>query len=105
MELEQPAVVLMDAVAPTPETLRVDQPLCRARPVNLSGTVGRLKTLKFKSFPVSLTHMMSILAIAAVATVLWNTFYVNVPSLLAPIFTPHQPLSSLLPCLYACFII
>ena len=54
MELEQPAVVLMDAVAPTvtPETLRVDQPLCRARPVNLSGTVGRLKTLKFKSFPV-----------------------------------------------------
>ena len=50
--MEQPAVVLMDAVAPTPETLRVDQPLCRARPVNLSGTVGRLKTLKFKSFHV-----------------------------------------------------
>jgi hypothetical protein len=46
VELEQPAVVLMDAVAPTLETLRVDQPLCRARPVNLSGTVGRLKILK-----------------------------------------------------------
>ena len=105
MELEQPAVVLMDAVAPTPETLRVDQPLCRARPVNLSGTVGRLKTLKFKSFPVVAdAYDVDIGNSGSSYCFVEYVLCENVPSLLAPIFTPHQPPSSLLPCLYACFI-